>query len=91
MTPVRKNWLKDNVMGIIIAVMFTAFWVQYENDRRNEIEEKKDMVKDQQRQCDQIKKLTMILLADPDTSPESKEMIRGFVKIESRGANIEKL
>lgn len=85
MTTPRKNWLKDNVMGIIIAVMFTAFWVQYESDRRIEIQEKKDVIKEQQKQYDQLQKLTMILLADPDTSPESKEMIRGFVKIETRG------
>ena len=90
MTPSRKNWIKDNVMGIIIAVMFTAFWVQYESDRRSEKQEKKDFVKEQGRQCDQVQKLTIILLADPDTSPESKEMIREFVKIESRGAVIEK-
>ena len=85
MTERSKSWLRDNVMGIIIAVMFTAFWVQYESNRKAEHEDKKEITKTQTSQCYQLTKMTMVILADPDTDAESKEVLREYLKIESRG------
>lgn len=88
MTPQRKNWIKENLMGIIIACMFTAFWVQYENDRQSEKEDRKTITREQEKQSSQIQKLTMTLLNDPDTDDESKEVLREYLRMESRGATI---
>jgi hypothetical protein len=41
MTERTKSWIKENVMGIILACMFTAFWVGYENDKTEDREWKR--------------------------------------------------
>ncbi len=38
MTTKQKTWLKDNIMSIIIAAMFAAFFAQYQWDRSASIE-----------------------------------------------------
>jgi len=73
-------------MGIIIAVMFTAFWVQYEADRRQEIEDKKVYLEKEKRQDDQVKILTRALIQDPDTKPDSKDELKEYLKLETRGS-----
>jgi hypothetical protein len=85
MTEKSKSWISNNVMGIIIAVMFTAFWVQYESNRRSDQLEKKETTKDQIRQNNQLISITMVLLSDPDTDDESKVVLREFLKLETRG------
>lgn len=86
MTEKSKSWIRDNVMGIIIAVMFTAFWVQYESNRKTDKEDKKEITETQTKQCDQLTKLTMIILTDPDTDDESKMVLREFLKVDTRGS-----
>lgn len=83
-----NSWLRDNVMGIIIAVMFTAFWVQYESDRRQEIADKKEYLKLEEKQDDQVKIITRTLIQDPDTKPDDKEELREYLKLETRGVTV---
>jgi hypothetical protein len=83
-----KSWLRDNVMGIIIASMFSAFWFQYESNRKFDQEEKKEASREQEKACNQIRSLTMVLLADPDTDAESKAVLREYMRIDTRGNNL---
>lgn len=85
MTEKTKSWVKENIMGLILAGMFTAFWVSYEADRQEakqfRIDESKFIEKLNGRQ--QI--ISQCVYYDPDTRPELREIIYEWIKLETRG------
>jgi len=75
-------------MGIIIAAMFTAFWIQYEADRQQELQDKKEFEKILQKHDAQLRNLTRCVITDPDTREDSKDELKDFLKLETRGTTL---
>ena len=82
-----KTWTKDNILSLIIIAMFTAFWVQYQSDRiiNNEAHEKL-LTTNSKFNSRQLTVCT-ILINDPDTDPYYREILKEWVKMETRGGH----
>ena len=85
MTEKQKSWAKDNILPLVIIAMFSAFWVQYQSDR---VENKQahEILKDNSIKFNS-RQMTVctILINDPDTDPYYREILREWVKMETRG------
>ena len=85
MTEKTKSWVKENVMGIIIACMFSAFWVQYETDKREDRDWRKDETLRIDKLNDRQQILSQAVFQDPDTRPYLMGIIYDWIKLETRG------
>jgi hypothetical protein len=87
MTERQKSWVKDNVMGLILTTMFAGFFIQYQSDRAENIKSHEILM------CNSIKfnsrQMTVctILINDPDTDPYYREILKEWVKMETRGSS----
>jgi len=72
-------------MGLILAGMFTAFWVSYEADRQ----EAKNWRIIEQQMIDKMNNRQQIIsqcvYSDPDTKPFLRDIIYEWIKLETRG------
>jgi hypothetical protein len=85
MTERTKSWIKENVMGIILACMFTAFWVGYENDKTEDREWKRTEAEKSKKVNDRQQVISQCVYSDPDTQPYLREIIYEWIKLETRG------
>ena len=85
MTEKTKSWAKENILSLIIITMFSTFWVQYQNDADKNTKAHLDLlssgVKFNARQIT----VCTILINDPDTDPYYREILREWIKVETRG------
>jgi hypothetical protein len=86
MTERTKSWLKDNVMGIVLAAMFTAFWVGYESDRQDNIAFRQEIREQSDRLNDRQQTVAMTLYLNPHTPDYYRDMFLGWIKVETRGS-----
>ena len=85
MTEKQKNWVKENVMAIILTAMFTGFFLQYQNDRAENKEAHKALMDNAIKFNSRQMTVCTILINDPDTDPYYREILREWVKMETRG------
>ncbi len=85
MTERTKSWIKENIMGLILAAMFTAFWVSYEADRQEAIEWRKKESELINKLNDRQQIISQVCYSDPDTRPYLRDIIYEWIKLETRG------
>ena len=88
MSAAVKNWIKSNLMELIIASMFAAFWVHYEKQTTGIEEWRAAMTREQSHQNSQIQSICIAIIGDPDTSPDVKQILTSYL-ITTRGATVE--
>ena len=72
-------------MGLILAGMFTAFWVSYEADRQEAREWRQQESKMMAKFNDRQQVISQCVFSDPDTQPFLKDIIYEWIKLETRG------
>ena len=85
----NRSWVKDNIMPILVAGMFAAFWVHYETNRsddRQDTKEFRQIVIDTNKKFNN-RQLTVcqILIENPNTDPYYREMLKEWIRLETRG------
>lgn len=72
-------------MALILAGMFAAFWVQYNEDQKAEAKFREDMHNKADKLNTRQQTTAQILYYDKDTSPFFKDIIYDWIKLETRG------
>jgi hypothetical protein len=85
MTEKTKSWLKDNIMGVVLAAMFMGFFIQYQSDRAENIKSHKTLMDNSIKFNSRQMTVCTILINDPDTDPYYREILKEWVKMETRG------
>lgn len=80
-----KSFIKNNFMELVLAAMFSAFWVQYNEDQKTDAEFRKNMVEKTQRLNDRQMVVAHVLYYDKDTQPFFKDIVFEWIKSETRG------
>ena len=85
MTEKQKSWVKDNIMGLVLAAMFTGFFIQYQDDRVDNVNAHEKLMNNSIKFNSRQMTVCTILINDPDTDPYYREILREWVKMETRG------
>jgi len=85
MTEKQKSWVKDNIMGLVLAAMFTGFFIQYQDDRVDNVNAHEKLINNSIKFNSRQMTVCTILINDPDTDPYYREILKEWVKMETRG------
>jgi hypothetical protein len=85
MTEKQKSWVKDNIMGLVLTAMFTGFFIQYQDDRVDNVNAHEKLMNNSIKFNSRQMTICAILINDPDTDPYYRDILREWVKLETRG------
>jgi hypothetical protein len=81
-----RSWIKDNILGIVISVLLSGFLLQYQEDRTESSNFRKDVLETQIKLNNRQMMVCRILIDNPNTDPYYKEILREWMRIETRGS-----
>jgi hypothetical protein len=82
-----RSWIKDNILGIVITVMFSGFLWQYQQDRSDNVTYREKMIDMTVKLNNRQMTVCRILIDNPNTDPYYKELLREWMRLETRGGN----
>lgn len=80
-----KSWVKENFMEIVLACMFTAFWVQYNDDQKEAAEFRNTVMNEERIDNAKMQSVARILRDDEDTKPSDQDLLVDIIKSGTRG------
>ena len=83
-----KSWIKENFMEIVLACMFTAFWVQYNEDQKEAAQFRDFHTYESRIENSKMQTLSRILRDDPDTDEDDKDLLTEFIKGTTRSGSV---
>ena len=81
------KWIKDNVLEIILGIMLTAFFINYQADRADTKEFREEMRNSFQEQERKNFVLYLTIIADPSLTETQKEILREYAPTRSGNTN----
>ena len=81
-----KSWIKENILSMIIIAMFSAFWIQYQSDRDLNFKAHTELLTNATKFNARQITVCTILINDPDTDPYYREILKEWIKMETRGS-----
>ena len=84
------TYVKENFFGIVITLMLSLFIWQYQQDRTDAKEFRKDVTSQVDKMNNRQLTVAHVLFYDPDTAPEWKVEFLEWLKMETRGGNYTK-
>lgn len=90
MTAIIKctQWAKDNFLELVIAAMLTAFFIDYQTDKKEVDDFREDMMEIFKEHENKITVLYFTLISDPNLTDTQREILREVTPLNSRGAKL---
>lgn len=90
----RKIWFKEHGLEAIMVVMFAAFFTTYGIDKSDNRQDHKDINTridvintDMSTYSEKFHTVALVLIKDPNTDPELKEILIDYIKLNTRSNN----
>ena len=80
-----KGFVRENILPLIIIAMFSAFWVQYNEDQKETAQFRFAIEKELHWHDSKIQTISRVLRDNPNTSEYDRMLFLDFLKMETRG------